>query len=177
MLNLVCDFLILAVHTLLNARKLYPQESFEIKRKYDIPVKISKSTELCHYITDVIGSIQQWIEEASLCKVVVNIYDTEDTILERFVFDIEYTLTSSAQQISDASVCDFLLKMSTLNATLAPLPQGCTFSIFVHGDFDCSDLAYKEEKLKLVNSSIFPLKSVTCENVKVQVYVEQINIK
>jgi len=173
--NSVCDFLELAVHSILSARKIYPPGSFEIKRRYDIPVKISKSPELCHYIANVVNSMQQWIEEASLHKMVLNIYDTAEMIVERFVFDIEYTpIGTQKVQSTEASVCAFLSKMSVLNSTLIPLPQECTFSIFVHGDFDGGDLACKEEKSKWVNSSILPLKYVTCEDVKIQVRIPQV---
>ncbi|CAN0564148.1 unnamed protein product, partial [Ectocarpus sp. 12 AP-2014] len=50
--NLV-EFLEAATHSLLHSRRAYPQDIFERRRKYGVPVWMSRHPELNAYISEV----------------------------------------------------------------------------------------------------------------------------
>ena len=58
------DFLIVAIHTILYERNIYPQTSFIKARKYNYPVSQSRHPKLCKWITDAVASV-----EAEMLKV------------------------------------------------------------------------------------------------------------
>jgi hypothetical protein len=59
-----CEFLTVAVHTILYERDIYPRTSFLSARKYNYPVKQSRHPKVCQWIEDAIAAV-----EAELLKV------------------------------------------------------------------------------------------------------------
>ncbi|CAN0369266.1 unnamed protein product, partial [Scytosiphon promiscuus] len=51
--DIVVEFLEAAIHTLLQSRRAYPQDIFERRRKYGVPVWMSRHPELNTYIYQV----------------------------------------------------------------------------------------------------------------------------
>lgn len=52
------DFLIVAIHTILYERNIYPQTSFIKARKYNFPVRQSRHPKLCKWIMDAVASVE-----------------------------------------------------------------------------------------------------------------------
>eukprot|EP00656_Telonema_subtile_P014176 TRINITY_DN17228_c0_g1_i3.p1 TRINITY_DN17228_c0_g1~~TRINITY_DN17228_c0_g1_i3.p1 ORF type:complete len:106 (+),score=24.72 TRINITY_DN17228_c0_g1_i3:75-392(+) len=57
------DFLEVAFHTILFSRQIYPKEVFEKRKRYGIPVWMSRHPELNQYISDFIQSTRPWLQQ------------------------------------------------------------------------------------------------------------------
>ncbi len=53
-----CDFLTVAIHTILSERNLYPPTSFIKARKYNYPVRQSRHPKLCKWIQDAVAAVE-----------------------------------------------------------------------------------------------------------------------
>ncbi|KAG8953377.1 hypothetical protein FRC03_011785 [Tulasnella sp. 419] len=92
-----CEFLEVAIHTILYLRGIYPAELFARRRKYDAPVFQARHPGLNEYIAGSVKSIGQELASGGVKKVVVVIKDMNDVALERFVFAIQSMLDVDAQ--------------------------------------------------------------------------------
>lgn len=52
------DFLIVAIHTILYERDIYPKTSFLKARKYNHPVRQSRHPKVCQWIQDAIAAVE-----------------------------------------------------------------------------------------------------------------------
>ncbi|KAI9787170.1 MAG: hypothetical protein M1839_003405 [Geoglossum umbratile] len=59
------DFLVVAIHTILYERGVYPRESFLSARKYNYPVRQNRHPKVCRWVADAVSAV-----EAELLKVV-----------------------------------------------------------------------------------------------------------
>ena len=53
-----CDFLTVAIHTILYERNIYPQTSFLKARKYNYPVRQSRHPRVCKWIQDAVAAVE-----------------------------------------------------------------------------------------------------------------------
>lgn len=53
-----CDFLTVAIHTILFERKIYPEHSFIKARKYNFPVRQSRHPKVCSWIQDAVAAVE-----------------------------------------------------------------------------------------------------------------------
>lgn len=53
-----CDFLTVAIHTILYERNIYPQTSFLKARKYNYPVRQSRHPRVCKWIMDAVAAVE-----------------------------------------------------------------------------------------------------------------------
>lgn len=53
-----CDFLTVAIHTILFERKIYPEHSFIKARKYNFPVRQSRHPKVCKWIQDAVAAVE-----------------------------------------------------------------------------------------------------------------------
>eukprot|EP00039_Didymoeca_costata_P022028 m.3488 g.3488 ORF g.3488 m.3488 type:complete len:203 (-) comp2780_c0_seq1:174-782(-) len=131
------EFLEAALHTILFVRNVYPAELFERRKKYEVPIQMSRHPELNSYILSVISSLSPWIKQGIVDKVSVVITNENRDPLERFLFELltpaewENNVTLSHDELERA-LRGFLLKLSISDAFLSPLPKDCTFAILVH---------------------------------------------
>ena len=52
------EFLIVAIHTILYERNIYPQTSFLKARKYNYPVRQSRHPKVCKWIQDAVAAVE-----------------------------------------------------------------------------------------------------------------------
>ena len=62
------EFLIVAIHTIIYERNIYPQASFISARKYNYPVKQNRHPKVCQWIQDAVAAV-----EVEMLKVMVSI--------------------------------------------------------------------------------------------------------
>uniref|UniRef100_A0A7S0MSC4 HORMA domain-containing protein n=1 Tax=Cryptomonas curvata TaxID=233186 RepID=A0A7S0MSC4_9CRYP len=133
--NVFCEFLEVAVHTLLYTRGVYPPEIFERRRKYNIPVRQSRYKELNQYISGAVQGAHFWMVKGVLEKVVLCIEDkSTGRKLERFVWEIDFDMAASPalstssrvltepknqEELEDA-LRQVLLKISVSDSLLPP---------------------------------------------------------
>jgi hypothetical protein len=71
-----CDFLTVAIHTILYERNIYPQTSFLKARKYNYPVRQSRHPRVCKWIMDAVAAVEGEMLKVgrSLLRLVLFIY-------------------------------------------------------------------------------------------------------
>src|SRR5205823_4376726 len=82
------DFLVVAIHTILYERGLYPQETFLLTRAYNFPVRQNRHPLVCKWITDAVTAIHAQLLKGTVRRVVFVIYSDQQEVLERFLFDV-----------------------------------------------------------------------------------------
>jgi len=178
--NVICEFLEVATHTVLYMRQIYPPELFEKKRKYNITVYISRSLELNKYIATLVDDIRSWVNKAALSKFIINITNTSTSkILERYVFDFLCTTSPLPCSLVDAeaSLRTFLLKLSVVDRGLELPREECAFAITIHTNGDIRDNEWIQserfEEKYITNPLVTPIKSLACADFKLQLYIER----
>ena len=66
-----CDFLTVAIHTILYERNIYPQTSFLKARKYNYPVRQSRHPRVCKWIQDAVAAVENEMLKVGPCLLVV----------------------------------------------------------------------------------------------------------
>uniref|UniRef100_A0A8C6LDH1 Mitotic spindle assembly checkpoint protein MAD2B n=1 Tax=Nothobranchius furzeri TaxID=105023 RepID=A0A8C6LDH1_NOTFU len=201
--DILCEFLEVAIHLILYVREVYPSGIFQKKKKYNVPVQMSCHPGLNQYIQDTLHCIKPLIEKNDAEKVVVVIMDKEHHPVERFVFEISQPPVVSIRHTEDISIFlnhsaetllshveqllrAFILKISVCDAVLNNNPPGCSFTVLVHTreaatrnmekvqvikDFPW--IVADEQEVQMKESRLIPLKSMTSDIVKMQLYVEE----
>uniref|UniRef100_A0A8C9RFU0 Mitotic spindle assembly checkpoint protein MAD2B n=1 Tax=Scleropages formosus TaxID=113540 RepID=A0A8C9RFU0_SCLFO len=198
--DILCEFLEVAIHLILYVREVYPSGIFQKRKKYNVPVQMSCHPELNRYIQDTLHCVKPLIEKNDVEKVVVVIMDKDHHPVERFVFEISQppllsirfvsmilnfysdTLLSHVEQLLRAVI----LKISVCDAVLDNNPPGCTFTVLVHTreaatrnmekiqvikDFPW--IVADEQEVHMREPRLIPLKTMTSDIVKMQLYVEE----
>ncbi|KAI8921577.1 DNA-binding protein [Entophlyctis helioformis] len=86
-----------AMHFILHARQVYPQETFQRAVKYGVPVWISRHPELKGYIQDVVDSIRPDMLQGRLRQVLL-VIQARGATKETFVFDVAVPQQQQQQQ-------------------------------------------------------------------------------
>ncbi|CAM2104448.1 unnamed protein product [Caretta caretta] len=189
--DVLSEFLEVAVHLILYVREVYPIGIFQKRKKYNVPVQMSCHPELNQYIQDTLHCVKPLLEKNDVEKVVVVILDKEHHPVERFVFEITQppllsissdSLLSHVEQLLRA----FILKISVCDAVLDNNPPGCTFTVLVHTreaatrnmekiqvikDFPW--ILADEQDVHMHDPRLIPLKTMTSDILKMQLYVEE----
>jgi len=149
------DFLVVAFHTILYERGLYPQETFLLTRAYNFPVRQNRHPLVCKWITDAVTAIQAQLLNGAVRRVAFVICSQKQEVLERFMFDVsgfpaipekerftEFGDTTATDddsgdelKISKVDVEEQLRatvrKLAYCGGKLGVLPPGCTYTIAV----------------------------------------------
>lgn len=147
------DFLTVAIHTILYERNIYPQTSFLSARKYNFPVRQNRHPKVCKYVTDAVAAVETELLKGTVERVVVVIYNKNDTPLERFVFDVSFfpyvppehqnTPLRQTQIRPDDGIYILPLidleeqlrgtmnRLSDCSSRLKPITESCTFAIVI----------------------------------------------
>jgi mitotic spindle assembly checkpoint protein MAD2B len=83
------DFLIVAVHTILYERGLYPPETFILTRAYNFPVRQNRHPLVCKWVQDAVSAVHDEMLKGRVRRVVLVIFSDQQEVLERFLFDVE----------------------------------------------------------------------------------------
>ncbi|TRM65882.1 DNA-binding protein [Schizophyllum amplum] len=139
----ICDFLEVAIHSILYVRQIYPADLFVRRKKYDTPVFQSRHPGLNEYISGAVKAVGEELVQGTVSKVVVVVKDKDEVALERFVFALESMIqvevfnkdTSVVNAMTPAALSQyfrsFLVKLSMIEAQLGQMYLGddVTFAI------------------------------------------------
>jgi mitotic spindle assembly checkpoint protein MAD2B len=151
LLTAFTDFLIVAIHTILYERGLYPPETFLLTRAYNFPVRQNRHPLVCKWIQDAVSAVHDQMLKGTVRRVVLVIYSDQQEVLERFLFDIErfpaVPEKEAYTEFENESSADDEVKVSRvdveeqLRATvrmlaycggkLGELPEDCTYTLAV----------------------------------------------
>ena len=199
MADVICEFLEVSFNLILYVRSVYPNGIFRKSRKYNVAVMMSRHPELNKYICDVLTGINALISAGNVERVTFQINTKEDEPIERFVFELRLFEGSENSERTLNRVCeieqclrDLLLKINNCDAVLQPLPEDCTFSVNVQTKESVANELMKNDHFEgfpwiraessdnttsLQKSSIHPLKSCNMQNLKIQCFVERVEVK
>uniref|UniRef100_A0A3Q2EB97 Mitotic spindle assembly checkpoint protein MAD2B n=1 Tax=Cyprinodon variegatus TaxID=28743 RepID=A0A3Q2EB97_CYPVA len=189
--DILCEFLEVAIHLILYVREVYPSGIFQKRKKYNVPVQMSCHPELNQYIQDTLHCVKPLIEKNDAEKVVVVIMDKEHHPVERFVFEISQPPLLSIRFASSFSVKSNWGVFLITNRSAETLTGGqkkrcCSFTVLVHTrdaatrnmekvqvikDFPW--IVADEQEVHMKEPRLIPLKSMTSDIVKMQLYVEE----
>jgi mitotic spindle assembly checkpoint protein MAD2B len=155
LLTTFSDFLVVAIHTILYERGLYPQETFLLTRAYNFPVRQNRHPLVCQWVLDAVTAIQAQLLKGAVRRVVFVIYSQQHEVLERFLFDVsefpsvpekerftEFEGTSAMEgdegeqlRVNKVDVEEQLRatirKLAYCGSKLGELPGGCTYTVAV----------------------------------------------
>eukprot|EP00752_Nemacystus_decipiens_P003786 g3486.t1 len=140
MVDVFVEFLEAAVHSLLHARRLYPPDIFERRRKYGVPVWMSRHPELNSYIHEVLLRARSLMEHGVVRKVLVCFFREAEHVdqapVEKVAFAVRVDEDGGGpvdpirlQDVED-QLRSALLQIQKSSAHL-PTRQGCTFALHV----------------------------------------------
>jgi len=93
------DFLVVAIHTILYERGIYPATTFISTRKYNFPVRQNRHPKVCKWITDAVAAVEAELIKGKVSRVAVVIYSTAAEVMERFMFDVSSFPTVPVSEI------------------------------------------------------------------------------
>ena len=138
-----CDFLTVAIHSILYERGIYPSQSFISARKYNYLVRQSRHPKVCQWITDAVVAVETELLNGTVARVALVIFSSKQQALERFLFDLskfpavpkEDVTTPFERPISVVDVDEqfraVIAKLRVCGVNLKPLPEGCTFTLAI----------------------------------------------
>ena len=95
----VGEFFSYALSSILYQRGVYPAENFEPVKKYGLTVMVVKDPKLCGYLQTVLRQFRNWLETATLQKVVLVITSaSSNEVLERWAFDIHTEMSTAGSE-------------------------------------------------------------------------------
>jgi mitotic spindle assembly checkpoint protein MAD2 len=153
--ELVAEFFLYGVNTLLFQRGIYPPENFIRVSKYGMTILVSQDDKVKEYLTSVLDQMQLWLSRAQLDRVVVVIASVAtSTVLERWSFNIDTSVQgadsagasqtaataalarSASKKTSQSKIVSeiqALLRQVTASITFLPLlDEPCSFDILIY---------------------------------------------
>jgi mitotic spindle assembly checkpoint protein MAD2B len=156
LLTTFSDFLIVAIHTILYERAIYPPTTFISTRKYNFPVRQNRHPKVCKWIMDAVAAVESELQKGTVNRVAVVIYSRDAIPLERFMFDVSSfpevpageLLTEFENRDAEggqqgrsgfkANLVDVeeqlratVRKLASCGSKLSPLPEGCSYTVTV----------------------------------------------
>ncbi|GAB7362260.1 hypothetical protein MBLNU230_g2281t1 [Neophaeotheca triangularis] len=147
------DFLVVAIHTILYERAIYPQTSFLSARKYNYAVRQSRHPKVCEWISDAVAAVENELLKGTVERIAVVMYSQQNKPLERFMFDVSQfpevpagehdvplrRLDERGGVVDDVlSTVDLeeqfratMSRLANCGSTLKPLPVGCSFTVAI----------------------------------------------
>ncbi|KAJ1890386.1 Mitotic spindle checkpoint component mad2 [Coemansia sp. RSA 376] len=143
--QIVTEFFLYGLNSILFQRGLYPVEDFDRKKKYGIDVWVSNDATVEKYLAKIMESVEQWIAAGKINKLVLAIKsrETRET-LERWQFDVQLVDEEGDDKVRPPK-SEKTLQMEIqaifrqIAASVSFLPiveEKCTFNILV---YTCTD--------------------------------------
>ncbi len=104
--EVLLGFLEAAIHTVLYARGVYPPELFELRKQYNVPVRMARHPALRDYIASLLTAdeLGQWLQRGLVDQLVLAILAPDGQPLERFVFELAPLLPAAPRLHSGGAV-------------------------------------------------------------------------
>ncbi|TPX62013.1 hypothetical protein SpCBS45565_g07097 [Spizellomyces sp. 'palustris'] len=191
LVDTLIEFLEVAIHYVLYVREIYPADIFEPRRKYNVPVRMSRHPVLNGYIRDVLAGIKPDLQKGVVSKVYLAIHDPARNVVEKFTFQIrslmegieegvrKHAQTSINTSDVEAYLRSFLLKIAVCDSMLNPNPPELA------GDNPTPTSAStgapwvpsEPTDVEVTSPSLIPLKTMDAGLLKMQLYVEESDAK
>lgn len=100
--EVLLGFLEAAIHTVLYVRNVYPPQLFELRKQYNVPVRMARHPLLRDYIASLLTADQlgHWLQRGLVDQLVLAILAPDGQPLERFVFELAPLLPAAPRHSS-----------------------------------------------------------------------------
>eukprot|EP00729_Bicosta_minor_P011343 gene11343-5431_t len=159
------EFFEVAIHHLLYVRNVYPPSLFERRKKYGVPVQMSRHPELNSYILSVLESITPWMQKGIVRQLALVVSNASRKPIERFIFEVDPLGRWEEKRSPEVNSSTIFLTEN---------PDGCTFVVMAHttdapgrppDDWEATEAA------NLDDPKLIPLKSSNLGFARMQIMV------
>lgn len=184
--DVLIEFLEIAIHDILYYRNIYPPNIFSLKKKYNIPIYVSKHPKVNEYITECLKTAKELLEANVVKRIALVISTDKNVPVEKYVFEIQQSKSDYQDKFFvkiEEVFREYLLRIAVAEVSLKKLPENCTFEIQIttdeqssvklnenvsHVHFPWIEAENSEENLQ----SILPVKSLDTKQLKLNMYIE-----
>ncbi|KAK3123945.1 hypothetical protein QOZ80_8AG0638370 [Eleusine coracana subsp. coracana] len=179
--QVVVEFLEVSVSCIVFLKGFYPSSAFERRRYMNVVVQKAVHPQLASYIHSATSGLLPFIQKGLVERVVVVFYDKEHVPIEKFVFKLAVN-QSYGSKLEEASLefalRAFLIKLTVAEPVTKSVPPDGSWEITAYfrslpeGEGDAQLWIPTDTKLWMQPPQITPVKSVSCEPLKMQLYLE-----
>ncbi|KAJ8903251.1 hypothetical protein NDN08_004360 [Rhodosorus marinus] len=127
-IDLVLEFLFVAVQVVLFIEGVYPADLFERNRKFGIAVSVCRHPDVCSYVRDHLTEARKWFEEGKVEKFVIPILErSRGSVMRNYVFLLR-GIRSPTRKLNETQVKDLevhlrgaLARLMNLRRSTPPL--------------------------------------------------------
>ncbi|XP_042421023.1 DNA polymerase zeta processivity subunit-like isoform X1 [Zingiber officinale] len=192
--RVLTEFLEVAVNCIVFLKGFYPPAAFERRRYMNVVVQKARHPQLADYIHSATSNLLPFVQKVFILqktglveRVNVTFYDKEHIPLEKFVFKIDVNQSyNSKVEESDIGFAlrAFLIKLTVAKPATKPLPPSSGWEITAYfRALPQGSSKEKEAQLWIPTDTkqwlqppdITPIKSMSSQPLKVQLYLEHPN--
>ncbi|XP_064941503.1 DNA polymerase zeta processivity subunit-like [Musa acuminata AAA Group] len=184
--RVLVEFLEVAITSIVFLKGFYPSEAFERRRYMNVVVHRARHPQLSGYIHSVTAGLLPFVQKGLLERVNVIFYDNEHVPVEKFVFKIivNQSYNSKVEENDlEFALRAFLIKLTVAEPLTKPLPSGSSWEVTAYFRALPQDSSNKEARMWVPTDTkqwlqppdITPIKSMSSEPLKVQLYLEHPN--
>ncbi|XP_067946685.1 mitotic spindle assembly checkpoint protein MAD2B-like [Watersipora subatra] len=183
--DIFSDFLTIAIHSLLHSRQVYPVGAFKLRQKFNIPVQICYHPEVFAYITEVVTSISEVLQNKKFHALNMFI-GTSKTDWERItirLLALDSVKTQSQLTTFTSSLKACLLKLSIIDTYLQRhVSDDITWRIEIEADSKEIELNHADWMKTGTDSydksdhvaKLIPLKTVSIDCMKLEMFITKL---
>ncbi|KAJ1824586.1 Mitotic spindle checkpoint component mad2 [Coemansia sp. S610] len=141
--QIVTEFFLYGLNSILFQRGLYPVEDFDRKKKYGIDVWVSNDATVKDYLQKIMESVEEWISAGKISKLVLAIKSRESReTLERWQFDVqlveegEKAKGPKSEKTLQMEIQAIFRQIAASVSFLPIVEEKCTFNILVYTSAD-----------------------------------------
>ncbi|KAJ4972943.1 hypothetical protein NE237_006117 [Protea cynaroides] len=180
--QILVEFLEVAISSIVFLKGVYPSGAFERRRYMSAVVHRARHPQLRDYIHSAVSGLLPFIQKGLVDRIAVVFFDSDSIPIERFLFKLmvnqSYKFRVEAADL-EFSLRSFLMKLSMSESLTKALPKGCNWEITAYFRSLPNAGTSKEELWVPTDTKqwqqpplITPIKSMSCESVSVQLYLE-----
>uniref|UniRef100_J3MUU7 HORMA domain-containing protein n=1 Tax=Oryza brachyantha TaxID=4533 RepID=J3MUU7_ORYBR len=181
--QVIVDFLEVAVSCVVFLKGFYPPRAFERRRYMNVVVQKSVHPQLAGYIHSATSGLLPFIQKGLVERVLVIFYDKAHVPVEKFVFRLEVNQCYGSK-IEEANLefalRAFLIKLTVAEPLTRPLPSDGSWEVTAYfrslppdGEKEAQLWIPTDTKQWMQPPQITPIKSMSCDPLKMQLYLEQ----
>ncbi|KAH8589091.1 DNA-binding protein, partial [Bisporella sp. PMI_857] len=145
LLRTFVDFLVVAIHTILHDRALYPHTTFIRTRIYNHEVWQNRHPHVCKWILHASSAVQKQLYTSNVSRIDLIIFQEDGYLVERWWFDVaNFPVIPWGEALTnlvdigghDLNLVDIeeqlrgtLTKLQAHGKKLEPLPENCTYTL------------------------------------------------
>ncbi|CAL9057903.1 unnamed protein product [Musa banksii] len=184
--RVLVEFLEVAITSIVFLKGFYPSEAFERRRYMNVVVHRARHPQLSGYIHSVTAGLLPFVQKGLVERVNVIFYDNEHVPVEKFIFKIivNQSYNSKVEENDlEFALRAFLIKLTIAEPLTKPLPSGSSWEVTAYFRALPQDSSNKEARMWVPTDTkqwlqppdITPIKSMSSEPLKVQLYLEHPN--